>query len=382
MADSIDILLTGASGVLGGLVAGTLLTNEWCRIIAPIRKEHTREGVIGAIRAELDAGGIGNEADFERLITVPLPAIDQFQNFLPILQKFSVSEIINCAGSMDYGSPERLKQGNIDLTNSLIWLGKQLQVKRFIHLSTAFSSGFTDGVIRETLHESPGIDPTEYTRSKREAEFLVADSSLPYLILRPSIVIGNSHDGHYAGKSSGLYQFWAAAEKILCDKYRPEFYLVAPATKLNLVHQDAFRSSFLAAYKYLPDNSILHQVSHEATLPTVRQLTELWNEYCFRTSRVTYFDRLCDVPRDKLDHRMRTYLEVTSINNLIAAHSWQFETTNLDRLCANGLKFVDTTIDTVRICQDYFINHSPRLLSFLKRIDEDRSVSMTCGETR
>jgi len=49
------------------------------------------------------------------------------------------------------------------------------------------------------MHAGDGEDPTEYTRTKRNAEELVATSGVPYLILRPSIVIGDSRDGRYFG---------------------------------------------------------------------------------------------------------------------------------------------------------------------------------------
>ncbi len=52
-ADNGNVLLIGASGYIGGLVAAALLTHERCRIFAPIRGGHTRQTLIESIKLEL-----------------------------------------------------------------------------------------------------------------------------------------------------------------------------------------------------------------------------------------------------------------------------------------------------------------------------------------
>ena len=240
-----SVLLVGATGYLGSLVAAGLLC-EGHRIVAPIRESHTRENFIEKLKADLIAEEINTQIDFDRLITISLPVVEELPNLTAELKALGVNEIIHCAGSVDYFDTEKLKEVNIDLTNGLLDLGKQLQVKRFIYLSTAFSSGFIDGLVREMLHkQAPMADPTEYTKSKRDAEALVSNSGLPFLIVRPSIVIGDSHKGHYNGKPYGLYQFWAAFEKFICGHSRNVLHFMAPAVKLHLIHQDALKPVLL-----------------------------------------------------------------------------------------------------------------------------------------
>jgi nucleoside-diphosphate-sugar epimerase len=365
-----SILLTGVSGNLGGLVAAALLSGGCRRIVAPIRNGHTRESVLKKLTLELNAERRTDDIDFDRLITVDLPRNDDIHNLYPALCKLAVNEVIHCAGSVEYYDLESLKEGNIDLTTELIRLGQRLHVRRFVYLSTAFSSGFTNKLVCETLHPSPESDPTEYTRSKREAEALVSSSSLPFLIIRPSVVVGDSRSGRYSGRPYGLYQLWSAFEKFLSDRYRPVMHLIAPAVKLPIIHQDAFTTAFLAAYHYLPDDSIIHLVSRHETLPTVRDITSCWLEGWSRPCEVHYYDRLSEVPLQELDRRMRMWLEFTSVNMDIAGHHWRFQTTALDNLRATGLELRDATLDTVRICQERFIAQSPRINAFLAKTAE------------
>jgi nucleoside-diphosphate-sugar epimerase len=361
-----SVLLTGISGYLGSLVAAALLSEGHYRILAPIRAGHTHESIIDKIKSEA-GNSLASDIDFDRITTVALPELDEISSLASLASQMQVTEIIHCAGSVDYFDLVSLQSSNIDLTIQLLSLGKQLEIRRFTYLSTAFSSGYVDGLIPEELHDDPTADPTDYTRTKRQAEALVAGSSLPFLIVRPSIVIGNSFDGRYSGKAYGLYQLWMAWERLLCDRYRTVLHFIAPKAKLQLIHQDAFQSSFMAVWRKIANDSIVHLVSRPETLPTVRGLTQLWNEMCTRPREVHYYDRADEIPTQGLDRRIRTFLEFTSVNSEIASHPWQFETTALDQLRTEGLEFHDATIETVRICQMRFMAQSKRIQTFLTK---------------
>ena len=126
---------------------------------------------------------------------------------------------------------------------------------------------------------------TDYTWSKREAESILARSGVPFVIIRPSVVVGDSRDGRYSGKRYGVYQLWHAAERLMGVQYPPVIYAVAPPkNRLHLLHQDAFQAGFLACYRHVPAGRFVHLVSREETLPTLRDLYHLWLGRC--TARV------------------------------------------------------------------------------------------------
>ena len=50
----------GATGYLGTLAAATLLAEERCRLILPVRGQRSREQVLRPILAECEASGAGS----------------------------------------------------------------------------------------------------------------------------------------------------------------------------------------------------------------------------------------------------------------------------------------------------------------------------------
>ena len=216
------------------------------------------------------------------------------------------------------------------------------------------------------LHDEGAHDPNDYVRTKRRAERRIAASGLPYLIIRPSIVIGHSRTGHYSGKRYGLYQQWIGAERLLYDRLHPEMHVVAPQMPLNFVHQDALRNSFVHAFKTLPPGSILNLTSAHETAPTTRDLWEIWFEAVRRPKRVYYYDCLRDVPVKHIHPRQRAFLMLASGNLEIAAHPWRFETKVLDRLKGEGLEFPNATLQSIARCQQHFLESSQRMQRFLR----------------
>lgn len=360
------VLLTGASGYLGGLIAASLLTDEAVTLVLPVRRAHDLESVIAPIRAEIEIQGGQFQPEYlDRIHLVNLPPFESLNELDTVVRQHQVSEIIHCAGCVDYFDRPMLEAVNVGLTGQLLERAREWAVERFIYISTAFSSGYVDGVIEERQHGDPTKDPTDYTRTKREAERLVASSGLPYQIIRPSIVIGDSRDGHYSGKQYGLYQLWSGIERLLCRTWHPEIHAFAPRQRVSFLHQDAFQQGFLAAYRMLPDNSILNLVSDYNELPELRQLWDMWLADCMRPRAAYYYEKFADIPLREINTRQRAFLALASVNLEIASHPWKFETTNLDWLRQRGLQIPCVTLASVATCQRRFIEESARIQGFL-----------------
>lgn len=155
-----------------------------------------------------------------------------------------IMHAVHCAGCFDYFDTAELKRVNIGLTQMLLERCKSWRIERFIYVSTAFSSGYVEETVTETLHSGPADDPTEYIRTKRHAEGPVSTSGLPFLYLRPSIVIGDSRDRLYTGNRYGLYQLWSGIERLHCTRWEPEYHLVASDEPVHFIHQDGFQAAF------------------------------------------------------------------------------------------------------------------------------------------
>lgn len=163
MINKETVLITGATGFVGGWLAETLSLND-----------------VAHVRA-----GIRNWSNAARLARFPIEIVRcDVLNQEEITQALAgVSCIVHCA----IGSREVIVQG----TNNMLAAALRSKVRRFIHLSTAEVYGPVRGGVDETF-------PFQYTGggygdSKIEAEKLCwtySEKGLPLVVLRPPIVYG------------------------------------------------------------------------------------------------------------------------------------------------------------------------------------------------
>jgi len=371
-------LITGASGFLGGLVAAAILATERRRVVLPIRStsdpSQCRHHIGEALR---DLGVPAGEVDVIMGLAsvVELLALDRFDDLNADAAKHRIDEIVHCAGCVDYFDEASLQLANVDLTGRLLQSARAWGVRRFVYLSTAYCAGYRADVIPEQLHPhpEPSAEPTAYTRSKRIAEWMIARSGVPYLIVRPSVVIGHSRSGTYTGKNYGLYQMWRAIEGLLCREYTPIWHTIAPPMPLNLVHQDAFQSGFLGIYGQVEPNAVVHLVSDNSSSPTLRDLCWLWADV-YRPVEIRSYASIDDIPMATVPRRQRRFLELAWKNFEIATQPWRFDTTQLDKLRATGVPFANATLETVARCQRRYVEGSPRIQDHMRRHGEEVRV--------
>jgi nucleoside-diphosphate-sugar epimerase len=377
------ILITGSSGFLGSLVTATALAETDAPLVLPIRAPHTRDRIVARIVGEIEAEGrrVG-EDDLARLVTLPLGSADRIDELLPDLRRLGVEDVMHCAGSLSYFNAAKLEEGNIELTRGLLSLAARLGVRRFVFLSTAYSSGFVDGPIAEALHAGPRNDPTDYTRTKRQAEWLVAESGVPFVIVRPSIVVGDSRDGRYGGKPYGVYQLWTAFERFLSGGIPETLHVVAGDAPVNFLHQDAFKAGFFSAYRDLPDGSTVHLASREQGLPTMQDLWRLWTSACAGPAEIHLYERLEDVPLDEVPPQLRLWLDFTAVNSEIASVRWDFQLATLERLRSGGLELRDVTLETMATVQTRFLADSQKLRALLLRAGAPHKPRFTVHASR
>lgn len=185
-----NILITGASGILGSQVLDDITKDQYKITVisrAPWRYKFSSD--IEVIEGDL--------CQPERLFAQ--------------LQGKQFDQIIHMAACVKWNqSPEFAMNQNVNATKNLLsYFQHQARKPHFIYVSTAFvdqiarqHQNLTDSA--DNISDDANFNNT-YELSKYQAEQEVSASSLPWTILRPSIIIGHSKNGAISG-FNGMYQ--------------------------------------------------------------------------------------------------------------------------------------------------------------------------------
>lgn len=164
------VLVTGASGFLGGHVA-ELLSARGDSVRALVRATSNRTHLQKLANVELFQGSV-EELDRVRA------AAD------------GVDAVVHCAGIVKARSTDEFFAVNVGGTSNLVEATRRRGVKRFVHVSSLEACGpSSDGSPVPHTQESP---VTAYGRSKLAAEkvVLAAKEDVPVVILRPGAIYG------------------------------------------------------------------------------------------------------------------------------------------------------------------------------------------------
>ena len=105
------------------------------------------------------------------------------------LERHSRAVVHLAADTVFSRSRDAARAVNVDGTRHVLEMANSWQsVERLVHVSTAFVAGGRDGLIAEQDNGAGAGFVNPYEWSKYEAERLVRDSPLPWIILRPSTV--------------------------------------------------------------------------------------------------------------------------------------------------------------------------------------------------
>jgi 2-alkyl-3-oxoalkanoate reductase len=175
--------LTGATGLIGGETCSLLLAKGW-RVIALVRSDSAILGNDGqpltSYMLTRLTGDIGQQAcGLDRAIQEQLVR--------------EADLIIHCAASTAFNaSDDHYHRINVAGTANVLGLA---DAKPFLHISTAYVCGTQNGQIAETSCPANTEFANGYEHSKARAEALIEQSGRPWLIARPSIVVGSEADG-------------------------------------------------------------------------------------------------------------------------------------------------------------------------------------------
>ncbi len=195
-----SVLITGATGFVGSELIRLFINQPELgvsKIYAIIRGRvgHTAERRWqDLVRSWLQLGMIDERA-LHKVVVLDIDLTERFD----FADAIDVDCVFHCAASTDFSLPlSRSRMLNVDTTKHLVDSCRRLKsMQRFVYISTAFVNSTSRGFISEAMR--PTSFCNAYEQSKFEAEEVVCQSGLPYTILRPSVIVGDSRDGYVRG---------------------------------------------------------------------------------------------------------------------------------------------------------------------------------------
>ncbi len=286
------IFMTGATGFLGRYLLRSLLDakREMVLLVRGRDLEEAREKVVLALRyfGEVDQGTLDSN------VTVLLGTLDRSDLALSDSDRRRVvescDEFLHCGASVRFDLPlDDARVINVGGTQAVLELARDCMrsgsLRRFDYVGTAYVAGNRTGVVSESdLDGSLGHKNT-YEQTKFEAEQLVrkAREEMPITIYRPSIVTGDSEQGH---TSSFKMIYWPARV------YALGLWRICPGnpeTPLDLVPVN-FVSDALLAIRSRSESlgRCFHLTSGVEGDITLKAMSEILQN-CFSVAKPLYF---------------------------------------------------------------------------------------------
>lgn len=321
------IVVTGATGFLGGALAGAFLARGDTVICLSRHDpdgERTRQNIIEAMN------GFGQDGILQVLENLQIENLN-IEDFSGELNRLSfwreVDEVWHCAADLSYSEKNLAQSYEHNVRNSVFLYQKfserRSDTNRFYYMSTAFVAGNVGADIDEALHLSPVLGNSyQITKFATEQTLsLASQRGNPLTIVRPSIVIGHRKTGWFNFKPYGLYMFARGFFKLA--KLTSDIRLSIPeAAATNLVSIDTVITQALLLSRHTahrPHHEVFHLVSAD-NMNTRTLLSTVAKE----TGLTLIFESAQSV----LERKLEKFIEP---NRLYSTQTWNFQIEKLRR---------------------------------------------------
>lgn len=263
------VLITGGTGFLGMAVLARLLESErGPEILLGVRAADDAQA---QVRVEQTLARLYERppASASRVRGLRMDLTDPDLTLAPAIAE-RVERVVHCAASIAFTLPiGEARAINVEGTRRLLQLARTMpRLERFVHVSTAYVAGRRPGVFCEA---DPGGESfrNTYERSKLEAELTVtAAADLPTVIVRPSIVVGESDSG-WTSAFNVLYWPLQAFARGLLTSLPADPDGIVDMVPVDYVAEVIERATFTPGL-----SGRLHAVAGESAV-SVRELIEL-----------------------------------------------------------------------------------------------------------
>ncbi|QHA88813.1 SDR family oxidoreductase [Serratia rhizosphaerae] len=300
------LLLTGATGFLGGAVLEKLLTERHpVKYLLLVRAENKEQGLV-RIKNNMVKFNLTPEV-LDRITpeSILLGDLADAESFLMDARLNNVTHVINCAAVASFGNNPLIWKVNVEGTLALASRMAQVEgLQRFLHVGTAMSCTPEPGALVAESGEfaEDAEHLVEYTRSKSAIEQLMRQQlpQLPLVIARPSIVVGHTRLG--CQPSSSIFWVFSMAlmlRKFMCslqdkidvipadycadalvmllngERLESDVYHISAGAERSVSFADIDRA-MASALEQAPVGEHYAQVSYEALVKMRRQLKDIF----------------------------------------------------------------------------------------------------------
>jgi NAD(P)-dependent dehydrogenase (short-subunit alcohol dehydrogenase family) len=215
--------VTGATGFIGRHLVERLLERDGDVFVL------VREGSRDRLEGLIDSWGADARARVKPVVgDLSEPRLGVSDEDAERLRQAGVDHFFHLAAIYDMtAEEERNRVANVDGTRHAITLANAIEAARFHHASSIAVAGLHKGLFREDMFDEDQKLAHPYHRTKFESEKLVrTQTSMPWRVYRPAIVVGNSKTGQM-DKIDGPYYFFTAIK--MARHYLPGWFpLIGP----------------------------------------------------------------------------------------------------------------------------------------------------------
>lgn len=249
--DTSTILVTGASGVVGGCLLRELAARgQLGRAICLTHSGHVPFEGVRVLASDVGRPRLGlSPADYADVVR-------------------ATDVVVHSAALTEWGRPdEHYRATNVEGTRRVIELARDAGAP--VHfMSTAFVAAVADDA---PMPLRPGNIVANYVRSKRDSERLLADSGLPHTVWRPTNLIGDSRTG--ATVREQIVQLVSA----WLFRGRTRVFPAHPGNRVDVVAQDLLAVATVNAID-TGESGQAYWVTYGADAMTVTDLLEICAE--------------------------------------------------------------------------------------------------------
>ena len=283
-SDGRTVVVAGASGVVGTALIRALGSFN---LIGLVHKRSPADASVDTVGCDVTESRLGlSETDFRELAA-------------------RTDAIVHAAGLTDFGAEEeRHRTINTEGTRHMLELASAADAPLH-YISTSYTRAISDAAMRK-------LDPSNtlynYVSSKQAAERLIVESGVPYVIYRPSNLIGDSTTGEMP-----LKEF---VPQLAVGLLRGRYPVVParPGARLDIVPQDVCARA-VAAVLEAGDVGDEHWLTYGDESPTIVELVDVCTDFARRIGspieRPTIFDP--DDPEQIADALQRLPVVVRSV---------------------------------------------------------------------